>query len=261
MRQRTHKRTVGGVGSALKKAANKSARVRVLSIHPLCDGRFEIRDGLEVLGSSQNEMMAVWTAVSLAEEVTMSGLHARVVRRVLGEEIEEWPNPELIEHGTCSESVEYRSSPSSGETFLSEQPGLPSISEVCAPISSSTFVPSSASGDSARKTHHLLKRVMMEVPWAALIRAGTFLSRVLYTRAEWIAKWGRLGIIGITHWGLLTAAAYRAVLKDDGLRAALSFTTIAIVRKYLAERIPALGGFMLGLSRRHQRQGHDGPVY
>jgi hypothetical protein len=54
-------------------------------------GRFEVRAGPQVLGSSQNELMAVWSAIGFAEEMTKSGRKSRVVRLVAGEEVEEWP--------------------------------------------------------------------------------------------------------------------------------------------------------------------------
>lgn len=50
-----------------------------------------------VLGTSQNELMAVWSAVELAQDMSKSGRKARVVRLVSGIEIEEWPEADLIE--------------------------------------------------------------------------------------------------------------------------------------------------------------------
>ena len=73
------------MGSAGKKAALKTLRVQ-LGAH----GRFEVREGKRLLGTSQNEMMAVWTAIAAAEEMTKSGGTVRVVARREGEEVEEF---------------------------------------------------------------------------------------------------------------------------------------------------------------------------
>lgn len=61
-----------------------------LRVRPLPDGRFEVRDGDRVLGTSQNEMMAVWSAVSAAEEMSRSVGMVRVVSIRDGVEVEEF---------------------------------------------------------------------------------------------------------------------------------------------------------------------------
>lgn len=73
------------MGSAGKKAALKTLRVQ-----PGEHGRFEVRDGKRLLGTSQDEIMAVWTAVTVAEEMTKSGRTVRVVTRRKGDEVEEF---------------------------------------------------------------------------------------------------------------------------------------------------------------------------
>jgi hypothetical protein len=61
-----------------------------LLVRPLSNGRFEIRDGEQVLGTSQNEMMAVWSAVAAAEEIAKAGGTVRVVALREGKETEEF---------------------------------------------------------------------------------------------------------------------------------------------------------------------------
>ena len=73
------------------KAAKRPITVTTFLVQAAEDGRFEVRDDLLVLGTSQNEMMAVWSAVELAENMSKSGCKARVIRRVEGDEVEEWP--------------------------------------------------------------------------------------------------------------------------------------------------------------------------
>ena len=54
-----------------------------LRVQLVPSGRFEIRHGDRLLGTSQNEMMAVWSAVGAAEQMAKSG---QTVRVVLGQE-------------------------------------------------------------------------------------------------------------------------------------------------------------------------------
>jgi hypothetical protein len=60
-----------------------------LRIHPVLGGRVEILDGDRVIGTSQNEMMAVWSAVTFAEELAKSGKTVRVISFRNGKEFEE----------------------------------------------------------------------------------------------------------------------------------------------------------------------------
>ena len=50
-----------------------------LRVQPLPSGRFEVRHGDRLLGTSQNEMMALWSAVGAAEQMARSGQTVRVV--------------------------------------------------------------------------------------------------------------------------------------------------------------------------------------
>jgi hypothetical protein len=75
------------------KAAKRPDTVTTLRIQVGENGRFEVHDGSLVLGTSQNEMMAVWGAVEIAEEMARSGCKVRVIRVVDGAEVEEWPGP------------------------------------------------------------------------------------------------------------------------------------------------------------------------
>ena len=61
-----------------------------LLVRPLSNGRFEIREGEHLLGTSQNEMMAVWSAVAVAEEIAKAGSMVRVVALRKGTETEEF---------------------------------------------------------------------------------------------------------------------------------------------------------------------------
>ena len=69
--------------------AGKSA-FKTLRVKPGRLGRFEVRDGRRLLGSSENEMLAVWTAVGAAEAMTKSGRTVRVVTHRDGEDVEEF---------------------------------------------------------------------------------------------------------------------------------------------------------------------------
>ena len=72
------------------KAATKPQTVTTLRVYGIPHGLFEVRDGLVVLGTSQNEMMAVWSAVTAAELMAKSGQTVRVVRFQDEIEIEEF---------------------------------------------------------------------------------------------------------------------------------------------------------------------------
>ncbi len=61
-----------------------------LRVQPMPDGRFEVRHGDRLLGTSQNEMMAVWSAVSAAEQMAKSGRTVRVVLSQQGRDTEEF---------------------------------------------------------------------------------------------------------------------------------------------------------------------------
>ena len=52
-----------------------------LRVQPLPSGRFEVRHGDRLLGTSQNEMMALWSAVGAAEQMAQSGQTIRVIVR------------------------------------------------------------------------------------------------------------------------------------------------------------------------------------
>ena len=68
----------------------KNAPTKTLKIQPGAAGRFEVCEGGRILGTSQNEMMAVWTAVALATKLAADGRGVRVVRLHEGGEIEEF---------------------------------------------------------------------------------------------------------------------------------------------------------------------------
>ena len=72
------------------KAASKPQTVTTLRVYGIPHGLFEVRDGLVVLGTSQNEMMAVWSAVAVAEEIAKAGSLVRVVVLREGKETEEF---------------------------------------------------------------------------------------------------------------------------------------------------------------------------
>jgi len=65
-------------------------RAITLRIHAQIDGRFQVRDCDFIFGTSQNEMLAVWTAVMAADELAKAGHMVRVVRNSRGREIEEY---------------------------------------------------------------------------------------------------------------------------------------------------------------------------
>jgi hypothetical protein len=65
-------------------------RAITLRIHAQPDGRFQVRDGDSIFGTSHNEMLAVWTAVMAADELAKLGHTVRVVRTARGKEIEEY---------------------------------------------------------------------------------------------------------------------------------------------------------------------------
>ncbi len=73
------------------KAAKRVDTVTTLRVQAGDNGRFEVRDGLLVLGASQSEIMAIWSAVDLAETMSKSGCKTRVTRLIDGAEVEEWP--------------------------------------------------------------------------------------------------------------------------------------------------------------------------
>jgi hypothetical protein len=52
-----------------------------LRVQSVPSGRFEVRHGDRLLGTSQNEMMALWSAVGAAEQMAKSGQTVRVVLR------------------------------------------------------------------------------------------------------------------------------------------------------------------------------------
>ena len=66
---------------------NTPATLRVQSMP---GGRFEVRHGERLLGTSQNEMMAVWSAVGAAEQMAKSGQTARVLMGRDGDDSEEF---------------------------------------------------------------------------------------------------------------------------------------------------------------------------
>jgi hypothetical protein len=61
-----------------------------LRIHLHADGRFQVRNGDLILGTSHSEMLAVWTAVMAADELAKLGNTVRVVRNATGRDIEEY---------------------------------------------------------------------------------------------------------------------------------------------------------------------------
>jgi hypothetical protein len=66
------------------------SRAITLRIHPRGDGRFQVRNGDLILGTSHNEMLAVWTAVMAADELAKLGNTVRVVRSTAGRDVEEY---------------------------------------------------------------------------------------------------------------------------------------------------------------------------
>jgi hypothetical protein len=77
--------------------AKRVEPVTTLFVRPGPQGRFEVYDGSTQLGTSENESMALWSAVGFAEEMSKSGRKLRVVRVASGVEIEEWPEPDLAD--------------------------------------------------------------------------------------------------------------------------------------------------------------------
>jgi hypothetical protein len=64
-----------------------------LRVHQTISG-FEVHRGEETLGYSNNEPMAIWSAVTAAEEIASFGYTVRVINQRGGHEIEEfvaWP--------------------------------------------------------------------------------------------------------------------------------------------------------------------------
>ncbi len=59
-----------------------------LRVQAVPSGRFEVRHGDRLLGTSQNEMMALWSAVGAAEQMAKSGQTVRVVLRQPGGDTE-----------------------------------------------------------------------------------------------------------------------------------------------------------------------------
>jgi transketolase C-terminal domain/subunit len=59
-------------------------RIRKIGAH------FEVRNGDDLLGTSGNEMLAIWSAVFAAEEIAKSGCDVRVVAVRDGRDIEEF---------------------------------------------------------------------------------------------------------------------------------------------------------------------------
>lgn len=70
--------------------AKPAAPTLTLRVQRGFGGFFEILNGERVLGSSQNEMLAVWTAVHAAEEIAKSGHLVRVTVQRGGREVEEF---------------------------------------------------------------------------------------------------------------------------------------------------------------------------
>jgi hypothetical protein len=67
-----------------------AARPITLRIHAHADGIFQVRNGELVVGTSHNEMLAVWTAVMAADELARLGHAVRVVRTSHGRDVEEY---------------------------------------------------------------------------------------------------------------------------------------------------------------------------
>jgi hypothetical protein len=74
-----------------KRRPVQPALLLTLRVHPAGKERFEVcSDDGKILGTSQNEMMAIWTAVFAAEEISKSGSVVRVVSERAGREVEEF---------------------------------------------------------------------------------------------------------------------------------------------------------------------------
>lgn len=68
-----------------------SANTRTIHVQRIGDQEFEVRDGdRKLLGTSRNEMLAVWGAVVTAEETSKSGCTVRVLVERDGRQIEEF---------------------------------------------------------------------------------------------------------------------------------------------------------------------------
>lgn len=68
-----------------------TANTRTIHVQRISDQEFEVRDeDRKLLGTSRNEMLAVWGAVLKAEEACTSGCTVRVLVERDGREIEEF---------------------------------------------------------------------------------------------------------------------------------------------------------------------------
>ena len=68
-----------------------AANTRTIRVHRIRDQEFEVRDeDRKLLGTSRNEMLAIWRAVQKAEEASQSGCTVRVLVKRDGREIEEF---------------------------------------------------------------------------------------------------------------------------------------------------------------------------
>lgn len=67
------------------------ANTRTIHVQRVGDQQFEVRDqNRELLGTSRNEMQAVWGAVLKAEEASKTGCTVRVLVERDGQEVEEF---------------------------------------------------------------------------------------------------------------------------------------------------------------------------
>jgi hypothetical protein len=67
------------------------ANTRTILVQRVSDQEFEVRDEeRKLLGTSRNEMQAIWGAVLEAEEISKSGCTVRVLVERDGQEIEEF---------------------------------------------------------------------------------------------------------------------------------------------------------------------------
>jgi hypothetical protein len=68
-----------------------TANTRTIRVQRVSDQEFEVRDDdHNLLGTSRNEMLAVWGAVLQAEETSQSGCTVRVTVERDGREVEEF---------------------------------------------------------------------------------------------------------------------------------------------------------------------------
>lgn len=68
-----------------------TANTRTIHVQRVNDLEFEVRDqDRELLGTSRNEMQAVWGAVLKAEEASKTGCTVRVLVERNGREVEEF---------------------------------------------------------------------------------------------------------------------------------------------------------------------------